>query len=110
MSSGTIPIHERLNQAKIGNRRTPIRRTRSKSLDHLPAIDPIANAKITKQLEHIQEAYKASPPVCSVQKKSHSLSRISSSDPCPFLKTSLFANPESFLNQLKEICGTMIVF
>jgi hypothetical protein len=62
-NSGAVPIHERLNKAKIGNKRAIIRRTRSKSLDHLPAIDPVANAKIMKQFEHIQEAYKASPPV-----------------------------------------------
>lgn len=56
-------IYDRLNKTKIGNKRGPIRRTRSKSLDHLPpVVDLSISTKIAKQFEHLQEAYKAAPP------------------------------------------------
>jgi hypothetical protein len=63
MSAGETNIHDRLSKTKIGNRRAPIRRTRSRSVDQLPEIDPIASAKITKQFALLQEAYQASPPL-----------------------------------------------
>lgn len=59
--SNNIPIYERLNKTPIGNKRNNIRRSRSKSYDELPIIDPLISAKITKQFEYIQDAYRSIP-------------------------------------------------